>query len=187
MKKIILLSFLISGCSNPVVKPINDKVIQNNVKQDEKFENNLFKEEKMKNELIYHKSISEKPKFDTIKSVESGKRNAYITIFFKDSMKIRLIGLGENSFKSLSNNDTDNLNKIIKKYNINKIEANESIYLKSEFELEDEEKQAEKYYGVDYPNKASIYNIHVENIDIKSFIEELRKDSLVLSANENQG
>jgi hypothetical protein len=148
-----------------------------------KFQIPEVKKDNITNTEKYSNNIN----FNISKPIKEGVRNAHITIFFEDNKKIRLTNFGENTFKSLSNYNTENLNKIIKKYDIKKIEANESVYLQSEEDLSLEEKLNEKKYNKDYPNKGSIYNMYAENIDVKGFINELKNNELVLSVNENNG
>ncbi len=57
---------------------------------------------------------------------------------------------------------------------------------KTEEELEKEEKESEAFFGVDFPNDASIYSLYAGTpINVKEFIEALRLDTSVLSVNEN--
>ena len=58
--------------------------------------------------------------------------------------------------------------------------------MKQEEELEKKEKESEAFFGVDFPNEASIYPLYTETpINVKEFIEALRLDPSVLSTNEN--
>jgi hypothetical protein len=127
------------------------------------------------------------PKFDVARPVYEGIRNAHIALFFKDSFKVRIGSIEKKMFKSLINTDVSNVNKLFQEYKVSTIEPHEGALGKTEDELEKEEKASEALYKSDYPNKASIYYIYAENINVKEFIDKLRQDSIVLSANENSG
>ena len=192
MRKIIKLFLLaiLTGCGNTAINNVvkNDKTITNTDKKDLKPllpSASPKSTEQIKNELISNNS--DKPKFDNAKVVKEGIRDSYIYLIFKDEYKVRIKGLEEKTFKSLISKDLSQINNLLTKYNVKQVEPHNSFFSKSEEELEAEEKAAEKLYGTDYPNKGSIYTLSVENVDVKSFIEELRKNELVLSANENTG
>lgn len=127
------------------------------------------------------------PKFDVARPVYEGIRNAHIALFFKDSFKVRIESIEKKMFKSLINTDVSNVNKLFQEYKVSTIEPHEGALGKTEDELEKEEKASEDLYKSDYPNKASIYYIYAENINVKEFIDKLRQESIVLSANENSG
>ncbi|MFN8673685.1 MAG: hypothetical protein U0457_16595 [Candidatus Sericytochromatia bacterium] len=171
-------------------KPITNIVINNPSQQSSTSYSNTFMPsnikpittEQIKAEFI--SSGSNSPKFDIIKDVKEGTRNAYITLFFKSEKKIRAESFESKIFKSLTSSDINNLNKLIKDYNVKTLETTDSALTKSEAQLEYEKAEAEKLYGSYYPNKADIFYLFVENINVKEFIEKLREDINVLSANE---
>jgi hypothetical protein len=143
-----------------------------------------------KDELIPNSSNTTspyKPQFDIAREVNPGTRNAHMSIFFRDNHKVRLAGPDTRTFKSLAGSDLSLINTLISQYNIKTIDGVESTQNKSEEELAQEEKQAEGFYGIDYPNKASIYYFYAENINVKEFIEKLRQEPVILSANEDNG
>ncbi len=125
-----------------------------------------------------------KPRFDINKPVEEGVRIAYMSVVFKDPAKIRYKP-DIKEFISLSGADVTNINKLFKQYYI-KTWLHDSTYGKTEEQLEKEEKESEAFFGVDFPNDASIYSFDAETpINVKEFIEAFRLDPSVLSANED--
>ena len=125
-----------------------------------------------------------KPRFDINKPVEEGVRKGYIDVFFKDTAKIRY-KTDTKEFISLAGADVANINKLFKQYSI-KTWLSDAVYGKTEEELEKKEKESEAFFGVDFPNEASIYPLYTETpINVKEFIEALRLDPSVLSTNEN--
>jgi hypothetical protein len=124
-----------------------------------------------------------KPRFDQAYPVTEGIRKTDMSVFFKDPAKIRYkTELKE--FISLAGADVTNINNLMKQYSI-KIVVSDAVYGKTEEQLEKEEKESEAFFGVDFPNSASIYNLYAKTpINVKEFIEALRMDPSVLSANE---
>ncbi|MFN8576945.1 MAG: hypothetical protein U0354_08805 [Candidatus Sericytochromatia bacterium] len=133
-----------------------------------------------------NKNIVLKPQISEQRTVTEGLRKADIMIVFKDNEKIRF-NFNENKFYSLKNTDVSKLNSIIKEYKIRMIEPHDTAIGKSEEELETQEKNNEKTTGGEYPNAGSIYYISTEEINVKEFIEKLRKENCVLSINERDG
>ena len=132
------------------------------------------------------KIVVQKPQISESRQVEQGLRKADIMIIFKDSEKVRY-KFNENKFYSLNNIDLSNLNSLIKLYPLRLVEPYDSVIGKSEEELETEEKANEKVTGVEYPNAASIYYFSTESINVKDFIDRLRKEAVVLNVNEKDG
>ena len=107
-----------------------------------------------------------------------------MSVFFKDPAKIRYKE-DTKEFISLAEADVTNINRLIKQYNIT-VYIMDSAKGKTEEQLEAQEKREESISGGDIPNKASIYLIFAYTpINVKEFIESLRLDSSVLSANES--
>ncbi len=128
------------------------------------------------------------PKFNQAYPVKEGIRVAAISVFFKDPPKIRY-NPDIKELVSLAFVDVTNINNLMKKYNV-KTNIPYAARGKTEEELEKQEKQMEKTFGVDMPNEASIYYLYTESdnpINVKEFIETLRLDPLVLNANEDTG
>ena len=132
------------------------------------------------------KIVVQKPQISESRQVEQGLRKADIMIIFKDSEKVRY-KFNENKFYSLKNSNLSNLNSLIKLYPLRLVEPYDSAIGKSEEELEIEEKANEKATGLEYPNAASIYYFSTEEINVKDFIDKLRKESVVLNVNEKDG
>ena len=123
------------------------------------------------------------PTFSDVKPVKEGIRTTSMSVFFKDPAKIRY-KTEINEFVSLAGANVTNINNLIKKYDIT-VYIPDSAKGKTEEQLEAQEKREESLSGADIPNKGSIYYIYAYTpINIKEFIEALRLDPSVLSANE---
>ena len=177
MKKSIslLLLLCLTGCNSNITNIPTNKIIE---KPKDAITSKPIPETK--------KVVVQKPQISESRQVEQGIRKADIMIIFKDSEKVRY-KFNENKFYSLKNTDLSNLNSLIKQYPVRLVEPYDSAIGKSEQELETEEKENEKATGVEYPNAGSIYYFSTEEINIKDFIDKLRKEYIVLNVNEKDG
>ena len=119
------------------------------------------------------------PPYSVAYTVPDNVREGTISLIFKDEYKVRY-NKEKKIFYSLLGNDLSNINKIMSEYKIDSTFFSRQI---TEEQAEIEEKRAEVKYGYDEFNALSAYFIEVKDINVKEFVEKIRKDYLVRECN----